>query len=84
MTPEQFELFYILKNQHLPFEERFRAAREVGKEALLGNIRLKALVSEKIPMMEWCKQNDFVVYCNRCGLDITYTVSNDCPFTKGR
>jgi len=192
MTPEQFELFYILKKLDLPFRERLSAAREVGREALLGKIdqgdiplfyqaavdlwrrlgssktdrhdislfsirknlanvcwRLsiklpegqkffryyprveraegfedrvkhkmlkgafktgygtslydfhreypiegvgirKNLISvitndnEKIPVMEWCKQNDLVVFCNRCGLDITYTNANDCPLTKVR
>jgi hypothetical protein len=189
MTPAQFELFYILRSQDMPFEERFSVAKEIGEEALmrriepvdiplfypltvdfwrslglsktdshderLFNIRKvlanvcqrlsfqspegqkffkyfprvrraegfedrvynkmlqgalkpgygtslyefhreypiegcgirKDLISvitdenEKIPMMDWCKQNDIIVYCNRCGLDITYTVSSDCPFT---
>ncbi len=40
--------------------------------------------NEKIPIMDWCKQNDIIVFCNRCGLDITYTVSTDCPFWKGK
>ena len=35
---------------------------------------------EKIPMLDWCKQNDITVFCNRCGLDITYEVSRDCPY----
>jgi len=39
---------------------------------------------QKIPMMEWCRQNDIIVFCNRCGLDITYEVSGDCPFIKRR
>ena len=34
MTPEQFELFYILKKQDIPFGERFSAAKEIGEEAL--------------------------------------------------
>ncbi len=192
MTPEHFGLFYILRSQDMPFEERFSAAKEIGEEALrrriepvdipmfyplavdlwrslglskadcddrrlfeirkkLANVcwRLsiqlpegqkffkyfprvkraegkeervykkmmqgalkpgygtslyefhleypiegfgirKDLISvitdenEKIPIMDWCKQNDIIVFCNRCGLDITYTVSTDCPFTKGR
>ena len=37
---------------------------------------------EKIPLLEWCQENEIVVYCNRCGLDITYEVSKDCPFWK--
>lgn len=188
MTPAQFELFYILRNEDMPFEERFSAAKEIGEEALMRRItpeeipifypltvnlwsglglsetdredkrlfdirkklanvcwRLsiqlpegqkffkyfprvkraegfeervdkkmihgalkpgyglslyefhleypiegfgirKDLISvitnenEKIPIMDWCKQNDIIVFCNRCGLDITFTVSTDCPF----
>lgn len=190
MTPEQFELFYLLKSQDMPFEERFSAAQGIGNEVLyrrieprdilvyypvaidfwrslglsktdrddaklfhvrnrLANVcwRLslqlpggqkfykyyprvkraegfegrvynkviqgalktgygsslyefhleypiegsgikKDLISviteenEKLPIMDWCKQNDIIVYCNRCGLDITYEVSDDCPFSK--
>lgn len=37
---------------------------------------------EKIPMLDWCKQHDITVFCNRCGLDITYEVSKDCPYRK--
>jgi len=40
--------------------------------------------NERIPMLDWCKQNDITVFCNRCGLDITYEVSKDCPFSKRR
>jgi hypothetical protein len=40
--------------------------------------------NQKIPMLEWCRQNDMIVFCNRCGLDITYEVSRDCPFMKWR
>jgi hypothetical protein len=192
MTPEQFELFYILKKQDIPFEERFSAAKEIGDEALfrrieevdiplfypltvdlwrslgsskterddkglfevrkkLANVcwrlsvrspggqkffkyfpRVKRAIgfedrvfnklikgalktgygsslyefhweypiegsgirkdhiyvitddNEKIPMMDWCEQNEVIIYCNRCGLDITYEVSKDCPYMKGR
>ena len=38
MTPEQFELFYILKKQDIPFGERFSAAKEIGDEVLLRRI----------------------------------------------
>ena len=34
MTPEHFGLFYILRSQDMPFEERFSAAKEIGEEAL--------------------------------------------------
>jgi hypothetical protein len=192
MTPEQFELYYILQKQRIPFEEKVRAAQIIGREVLLRRIeqediplfyplavdlwrslgsneaerndlglidvrkklanvcwRLslqlpegqkfftyyprvqraegfeervtkkikrgalktvygsslyefhreypiegfgirKDLISvitdenEKIPIMDWCKQNEIVVYCNRCGLDITFEVSMDCPFMKAR
>ena len=40
--------------------------------------------NEKIPMLDWCRQHDIIVYCNRCGLDITYEVSMDCPFSKAK
>ena len=40
--------------------------------------------NERIPMLEWCKLYDIIVFCNRCGLDITYEVSQDCPFAKKR
>jgi hypothetical protein len=36
----------------------------------------------KIPIFDWCEENDIIVYCNRCGLDITYEVSRDCPKRK--
>ena len=38
--------------------------------------------NKRIPMLEWCQQNDIVVYCSRCGLEITQEVSKDCPFMK--
>lgn len=28
------------------------------------------------------KKNDIIVYCNRCGLEITFEVSRDCPRRK--
>lgn len=40
--------------------------------------------NQRIPMLDWCKQNDIIVFCNSCGLDITYEVSRDCPFTNRR
>lgn len=43
---------------------------------------IKVITSEndRIPMLEWCKQNDIIVFCGRCGLEITQEVSKDCPF----
>ena len=38
--------------------------------------------NKRIPMLEWCKLNDIVVFCNRCGLEITQEVNKDCPFMK--
>jgi len=32
------------------------------------------------PLLEWCKDNDIIVFCNRCGLEITYEVSKNCPW----
>ena len=46
------------------------------------NISVITADNQKIPLLEWCKQNEIVVYCNRCGLDITYEVSKNCPFMK--
>lgn len=40
--------------------------------------------NERIPMLKWCKQNDIIVFCNRCGLEITQEVSKDCPFRNRR
>jgi len=40
--------------------------------------------NERIPMLDWCKQNNIIVFCNRCGLDITFEISKDCPFSKKR
>ena len=33
----------------------------------------------KISVFDWCEVNNVIVYCNRCGLDITYEVSRNCP-----
>jgi len=30
-------------------------------------------------IFDWCRENNVVVYCNRCGQEITYEVSLDCP-----
>ena len=189
MTPEQFELFYVIKKRELPFEERYNAAFEIRREVGLKKVEeneihlfyeamvefwrslgvsktdredpslfdirrriaivclfismqlpegqkffryypkvhkaegidtrmnkmkegvfktgygsslyefhleypiegigiKKDLISvitadnRRIPMLEWCQQNDIVVYCSRCGLEITQEVSKDCPFMK--
>jgi hypothetical protein len=37
-----------------------------------------------IPIFEWCETNDIIVFCNRCGLEITFEVSRDCPRRKAR
>jgi hypothetical protein len=31
------------------------------------------------PIFDYCRERRIVVYCNRCGGDITYEVSIDCP-----
>ena len=33
----------------------------------------------KISVFDWCETHDVIVFCNRCGLDITYEVSRNCP-----
>jgi len=34
----------------------------------------------RVPVFDWCRENDLIVFCNRCGLEITYEVSKDCPW----
>jgi hypothetical protein len=38
----------------------------------------------RTPLFDWCRQHEVYSYCGRCGLDITYEVSMDCPFMKNR
>lgn len=38
----------------------------------------------RVPLFDWCRENDLIVFCNRCGLEITYEVSKDCPWRTGR
>lgn len=33
----------------------------------------------KMSVFDWCEANDVIVFCNRCGLEITYEVSRNCP-----
>jgi hypothetical protein len=33
----------------------------------------------RTPIFDWCRENNVVVLCNRCGNDITYEVSMECP-----
>jgi hypothetical protein len=33
----------------------------------------------RIPLFVWLKTNQLVVWCSRCGLDITFEISRDCP-----
>ena len=47
-------------------------------------IYVKNKAGEKSPLFDWCRENEIIVYCNRCGLEITYEVSKDCPFQKFR
>lgn len=39
---------------------------------------------EPVPLFDWCEMQDIIVYCNRCGLEITYEVSKNCPWRKRR
>lgn len=38
----------------------------------------------RVPLLDWCRENDVIVFCSRCGLDITYEVSRDCPWRTER
>jgi hypothetical protein len=38
----------------------------------------------RVPLLDWCRENDVIVFCSRCGLDITYEVSKDCPWRRER
>lgn len=38
----------------------------------------------KMPIFDWCEENHIIVFCNRCGLDITFEVSKNCPWRKRR
>jgi hypothetical protein len=46
---------------------------------------LISLVEEngnRVQLFDWCRQHEVFVFCSRCGLDITYEVSRDCPWRK--
>ena len=34
---------------------------------------------KRTPLFDWLKSHKMVVWCSRCGLDITFEVSRDCP-----
>jgi len=36
----------------------------------------------RIPLLDWCEKHDLAVFCSRCGLDITYDVSRNCPWVR--
>jgi|GEM_PF-5336867 len=36
----------------------------------------------RLPLFEWCEIHGVIVYCGRCGLDITFEVSRLCPWRK--
>ena len=36
----------------------------------------------RIPVIQWCKDHDLIVFCNRCGLEITCEVSRNCPWSR--
>ncbi len=38
----------------------------------------------RVPLFDWCRANDLIVFCNRCGLEITYEVSKNCPWRTWR
>lgn len=33
-------------------------------------------------LLDWCEGNDLIIFCHRCGLEITYDVSRNCPWSK--
>jgi hypothetical protein len=44
-----------------------------------------SVITEKgirIPLLDWCINNDLIIFCNRCGLEITYDVSRNCPWIR--
>jgi hypothetical protein len=38
--------------------------------------------NQKKPIFDWCEENHIIVFCNRCGLEITYEVSKNCPWRR--
>ena len=33
----------------------------------------------RIPLFDWLRQRGLTVWCGRCGLEITYEISRNCP-----
>jgi hypothetical protein len=42
-------------------------------------ISIVGSTGERTPLFGWLRKQGAVVWCSRCGLDITYEVSRDCP-----
>ena len=38
----------------------------------------------KISLFDWCEAKEIIVFCTRCGLDITFEVSKNCPHRRIR
>jgi hypothetical protein len=70
-----YKMFHSLYEFHLEYP-----IESVG--VIKDQISVIANSGAKIPLFDWCEKNDIIVYCNRCGLDITYEVSRDCPRRK--
>jgi len=34
---------------------------------------------KRTPLFDWLKSHKMVIWCSRCGLDITFEISRDCP-----
>jgi len=34
---------------------------------------------QRTPLFEWLRKQHSIIWCSRCGLEITYEISRDCP-----
>lgn len=39
-------------------------------------------LGDQVPLLDWCKDHEIIVYCGRCGLDITFVAAMNCPFKR--
>jgi len=42
-------------------------------------ISIVETTGERTPLFDWLRSQGAVIWCSRCGLDITYEISRDCP-----
>jgi hypothetical protein len=52
--------------------EGFGVRKDLIEVIMIDNVRK--------PLLDWCEENDIIVFCNRCGLEITHEVSRNCPW----